>query len=233
MKKLIILMVGVMTLASCGTTGSGAFSGAMFGGMIGSAIGGITGGPRGSDFGTLIGMATGAATGAAVEAAANNKTERRTAPDSEYYDKTGSGNDIIYMEPADNVGEYTKVPSASVEKVGEGCPIDIRNIRFIGNNQATHIAKGETASICFEIHNTSNDVITNIVPMVIETTGNKRLAVSPAILIENLGPRKALRYTAYITAKNSLKTGTARFKLSVNSGNATISNIEEIEVALN
>lgn len=227
MKKLIILIAGVLTLSSCGTTGSGAFSGAMFGGIIGSAIGGIAGGPRGSDVGTLIGMATGAATGAAM-GAASERAQQTQEP--EYYDKTGSGNDVIYMDPAD---APNTVPTATVESVCDKHAIDIRNVRFTGKTSEKHIGKGETVSICFEIHNTCNEAISNIVPIVQETTGNKRLTVSPAILVESLGAHRAIRYTAYITAKSSLKTGTAHFKVYVNNGNTTISNTSEIDVQLN
>lgn len=257
MKHLLIILAGVVSLTSCGTAGNGAFSGAMFGGMIGSAIGGITGGPRGSDVGTLIGMATGAATGAAV-GAASEKAQRKTyskavtqqqtandnyddsSYDDDYYDKSGNGNDIIYMDPADsinNAAANNDVPSATIETTEDGITfthaIDIRNCSLADSNNECHIAQGETVKLSFEIHNVSNEMAVNLVPAVRETTRNKRLAVSPATLIENLGARKAVRYTAYISAKDNLKTGTAHFRICVVSNKKAISNTIEFDVPLN
>lgn len=203
MKKLIIFIAGVMMLTSCGTTGSGAFSGAMFGGMIGSAIGGIIGGPRGSDVGTIVGMATGAVGGAAIEAASERKDQQQAAP----YD-------------------------SEVTDIAESQYIDIRNATFQGEKDDQHIYGGETAKISFEIHNMTGNIVTNLVPMVKETTENKRLAVSPAIMIENLGPHRALRYTAYISAQDNLKRGTAHFQLYIMNGRDVVSNTIEFDMPL-
>lgn len=75
-KNIVILVVAVLMLASCGTyTGAGAGQGAYWGGILGSCIGGISGGPRGHDVGTLIGMAGGAIVGAAVGNAADQQRE--------------------------------------------------------------------------------------------------------------------------------------------------------------
>lgn len=66
-KNIIIAVVTVLMLTSCGTyAGSGAANGAYFGSILGSAIGGLNGGYRGSDAGTIIGMAGGALIGAAI-----------------------------------------------------------------------------------------------------------------------------------------------------------------------
>ena len=220
-KSIIIILAAILMLASCGTTGEGAFTGATFGGLIGSAIGGITGGPRGSDIGTLIGVATGAAAGAAVGAAAEKSRN------NEYTDNT------VYGDPNGGIAPQAKV-EYDPENQTASPVIRIKNAEFHNTEGTKHISRGETVSISFEIHNATNDVVTNIVPIVQETSGNKRLSVSPAILLETLGAKKAVRYTAFITAQDNLKTGTAHFSIKVTDGTGIVSNTMEIsDIALN
>ena len=217
MKKVIVIIAGVLILSSCGTSGNGAFSGAMFGGMIGSAIGGILGGPRGSDVGTIVGAAGGAAVGAAVEKSATEKASVGDAP---------------YQEPA--VGD--DVPQAEVYDVDateNTNAVRIKNLMLRDAYDACHISHGDTVRLSFEIHNATDEMLMELVPVVKETTGNERLLVSPAILIETLGARKAVRYTAYIIAAENLKKGTANFNVSVQSSGAVVSNTMNIEVPLN
>lgn len=218
-KSITITLATLLMLASCGTTGEGAFTGATFGGIIGSAIGGITGGPRGSDIGTLIGMATGAAAGAAVGSAAEKSK--------------GYPDDAVYSDPSNRNAPQARV-DYDPESATAANDISIKNAEFRNTEGTRHISRGETASITFEIHNVTNDVLTNIVPIVQETTGNKRLSVSPAILLETLGPKKAIRYTAFITAQDNLKTGTAQFSIKVTNSTEIISNTVKIsDIALN
>lgn len=76
-KNIIIAVVAVLMLTSCGTyAGSGAANGAYFGSILGSAIGGLNGGYRGSDAGTIIGMAGGALLGAAIGDAQDKAVQR-------------------------------------------------------------------------------------------------------------------------------------------------------------
>ena len=111
--------------------------------------------------------------------------------------------------------------------------IRIENISFVNNDNTVHIAKGEVAKIVFEIRNVTASSWDNIVPTVEETTGNKRLLVSPSIMIESIAPHRAVRYTAFISAQKNLKTGTAHFKLSVKRNGEVFSNVEEFDVPLN
>lgn len=242
MKKIIILLVGAITMASCGTTSEGAFSGAMFGGIIGSCIGGISGGPRGSDIGTLVGMATGAAAGAAVANAAEKERIRSyyASQGERDYDGTrgveyDEGNvrsekpiydDVISMDPvSDNIiPQQSQSPSTDIV---------ISNVRFINDANTQHISKGELVKIAFEIRNVSILPKYNIVPMVQETTGNKRLLISPSTMIETLDAHKAIRYTAFISAQDNLKTGAAHFRISVLAGKTLVSNIVEFDIPLN
>ena len=131
----------------------------------------------------------------------------------------------------------TTVPTAVVE-VSEtsaviATPIKIENARFINEQNTTHIAKGELVKISFEIRNMSDAAINNVVPVVKETTGNKHLLISPSTLVERLAAHKAIRYTAYVSAEKTLKTGTAHFVIAIYSDNNQISNTIEFDVTLN
>lgn len=131
----------------------------------------------------------------------------------------------------------TTVPAAVVEVSETGAkvttPIVISNARFINDQNTTHISKGELVKISFEIRNVSDAAISNVVPVVKETTENKHLYISPSTLVERLAPHQAIRYTAYVSAEKSLKTGTAHFVIAIYSNNEQISNTIEFDVTLN
>ncbi len=249
MKKIIIMVAAVNLLASCSSTGSGALNGAWLGGAIGSAVGGIAGGPRGSDIGTLVGMAVGTGTGVAV-ASATQESRRQ-----QYRELSGSSNDYAYSQrqSTDNSGRSDKPiyddviemspsgtthdangtqPSYGISTMNLS-PLLISNVRFINDSNTEHISPGELVKIAFEVRNTSNETMTQVLPVVSETTGNKRLHVSPSTLIETLESKKAIRYTAYVSAQKNLRNGTARFSIKVYSGQNMVSNTVEFDVALN
>lgn len=223
MKKLLILVIAGLTLASCGTTGNGALTGAGFGGMIGSAIGGIIGGPRGSDIGTIVGMATGAAGGAAIGAAAEKSAQTN-----------GNCEEPVYQEPkVKSNAPQAKVEDYDTEEAIPNTSVNIKNLALHDAYDACHISRGDTVRLSFEIHNSTDKLLTNLVPIVQETTGNKRLSISPAILIETLGAHRAVRYTAYIIAAENLKAGNAQFHVMVQSSGEIVSNALDIDVPLN
>ena len=253
----VFLMSGVM-FASCSSIGSGAAGGAMFGGMIGSAIGGIAGGYHGSNLGTLIGMAGGAAGGAAIGAAAEKREQRLYDNQEMQYDGTPYDNRqygnikedeyhyvIQTSDPAQQ--DYNKQPMQqnidikqlqAAEKMLENTvtePIVIENVEFIGKdgNAGIHIGKGDLVKIAFDFRNTQKKTFMNVMPMVEETTKNKYLLISPAITIESIGPTKALRYTAFVSAQKNLKGENAHFVLYINSEGVTMSNKVEFDVPLN
>lgn len=238
-KNLTILVAGLMILASCGTyQGYGAANGAYFGSLLGSAIGGISGGPRGSDVGTIIGLAGGAVVGAAIGNAADNaqkedmaqyrqekqrlaakRAERKNAdnPNDDYgqygsdnsgFDATNSGDDRIDIDfgNAGNPEEQTGCGEAVLE---------IHNARFVTPDGSNVLTCGKQCDIVFEIYNAGNAPACNVEPMVKEVSGNRRIVVSPGILVENLAAHKGLRYTAHVMAYKQLKNGTAKFTLSV------------------
>lgn len=225
-----LLMMGVVTMTSCGTAASGAFNGATFGGIIGSCIGGISGGPRGSDIGTLVGMATGAAAGVAIGSA----VERRAQGDGYAY--SGGGAAEYGAAERSEQPVYDDVITLQPQRQGaaeQNTSIVVDNVRFINDAGTMHIARGELVKISFEIRNTTAGDITNIVPVVDETTRNKRLMHSPTTMVESLGPHKGIRYTAYISAQDNLRTGTAHFRIYVMTGNAVVSNVIEFDIPLN
>ena len=233
MKKVIVYsLVGAMLLSSCSTTESGASNGAFFGSIIGSAIGGISGGHRGSDIGTLVGMAGGAVVGAAIGQASEKAEQRkydeyiRRRTDSGF-DPNNSGDDRIVME--------TEVPSNTVSldelknmtgyNVNINESIQLRHENFTDANGDGNISPGEECKVSFEIMNNSDVEIFNVIPTVIETTGNKHIHISPTVRVESIKPHQGVRYTATILADKRLKDGNAVIRVTVTQGQNDIASM--------
>ena len=233
MKKVIVYsLVGAMFLSSCSTTESGASNGAFFGSIIGSAIGGISGGHRGSDIGTLVGMAGGAVVGAAIGQASEKAEQRkydeymRRRTDSGF-DPNNGGDDRIVME--------TEVPSNTVSldelknmtgyNVNINESIQLRHENFTDANGDGNISPGEECKVSFEIMNNSDVEIFNVIPTVIETTGNKHIHISPTVRVESIKPHQGVRYTATILADKRLKDGNAVIRVTVTQGQNDIASM--------
>ena len=233
MKKVIVYsLVGAMLLSSCSTTESGASNGAFFGSIIGSAIGGISGGHRGSDIGTLVGMAGGAVVGAAIGQASEKAEQRkydeymRRRTDSGF-DPNNGGDDRIVME--------TEVPSNTVSldelknmtgyNVNINESIQLRHENFTDANGDGNISPGEECKVSFEIMNNSDVEIFNVIPTVIETTGNKHIHISPTVRVESIKPHHVVRYTATILADKRLKDGNAVIRVTVTQGQNDIASM--------
>ena len=233
MKKVIVYsLVGAMLLSSCSTTESGASNGAFFGSIIGSAIGGISGGHRGSDIGTLVGMAGGAVVGAAIGQASEKAEQRkydeymRRRTDSGF-DPNNGGDDRIVME--------TEVPSNTVSldelknmtgyNVNINESIQLRHENFTDANGDGNISPGEECKVSFEIMNNSDVEIFNVIPTVIETTGNKHIHISPTVRVESIKPHQGVRYTATILADKRLKDGHAVIRVTVTQGQNDIASM--------
>lgn len=233
MKKVIVYsLVGAMLLSSCSTTESGASNGAFFGSIIGSAIGGISGGHRGSDIGTLVGMAGGAVVGAAIGQASEKAEQRkydeymRRRTDSGF-DPNNGGDDRIVME--------TEVPSNTVSldelknmtgyNVNINESIQLRHENFTDANGDGNISPGEECKVSFEIMNNSDVEIFNVIPTVIETTGNKHIHISPTVRVESIKPHQGVRYTATIIADKRLKDGNAVIRVTVTQGQNDIASM--------
>ena len=233
MKKFIVIsLAGAMLLSSCSTTESGASNGAFFGSIIGSAIGGISGGHRGSDIGTLVGMAGGAVVGAAIGQASEKAEQRkydeymRRRTDSGF-DPNNGGDDRIVME--------TEVPSNTVSldelknmtgyNVNINESIQLRHENFTDANGDGNISPGEECKVSFEIMNNSDVEIFNVIPTVIETTGNKHIHISPTVRVESIKPHQGVRYTATILADKRLKDGNAVIRVTVTQGQNDIASM--------
>ena len=242
MKRNVILTMSVALLvSSCGTyEGAGAYAGAQFGSIIGSAIGGITGGWRGSDVGTLVGMAGGAAVGAAIGKAADNaqqrsyeesttnrnrQTARTTRASGAYndngygdynesgFDPTNSGDDRIDFGAAAPPARHASTAPVMLE---------IRNARLVDASHDGVLTRGEEARMVFEIYNPTQQVAYNVLPMVVETTGNRHIFISENVLVESIGPKQTIRYTAMLKTDNRLRDGEASIRIGVMQNNKEI-----------
>ena len=138
---------------------------------------GWRGGCRGSAIGTIIGTIAGAAIGNAV-----------SAPKQEAY-----GYRIERTEPYKPQHETYPTPSVFDN-------LRIRNIRFIDDSRDHVISSGEKSKVIFEIMNEGEQTIYNVVPMVTETTGMKRIYISPPVMVEQIAPHNGVKYTATISA---------------------------------
>ncbi len=151
------------------------------------------GGYRGSAIGTIIGTIAGAAI--ANAATAPKKQEEysyrieRTQP---YPPQSG------------------RQPQASAID-----HLRIRNIRFIDDSRNHVINSGENCKVIFEIMNEGNKTAYNVVPVVVETTGMKRIYISPSVMIEQITPRNGVKYTANISAGERIKTGNVTIRIAI------------------
>lgn len=165
--------------------------------------------------------------------------------DSSYdsgFDATNSGDDCLYdFNSTDYTGDYSaqepdvNLPmESSVERMAEGLQyspvIEIRNARFVDDNQDGQIERGEVCKIIFEVINTGNNPLYDVQPTVIEATGNRHLMISPNMHIEKIMPGKGIRYTAMVKAGNRLKAGRAKFCVSVIQGTHAISKVVEFNI---
>lgn len=197
--------LGILTLAllttSCGTSrmtsqqADGIMTGATIGGTLGNAIGGLigdgyggwNGGYRGSAIGTILGTVAGAAIGHAA-----------TTPKKKPSEET--------------VPAETTLPdhySAAIDR------LRIQNVRYLDDNDNQTIQSHESCKITFEIMNTGQETAYRIIPVLTETSGMKRLSISPSILVEQIAPHQGIKYTATVRAGKKLREGEAVFRVSV------------------
>ena len=158
------------------------------------------------------------------------------------FDATNSGDDRIYdFSSSDYTGNYSaqapkeQMPqNSSVEDMAQSFTytpsIEIRNARFVDDNEDGKIQRDEICKIIFEVINRGNQPLTDVVPTVIEANGNRHIFISPSMHIESIAPGKGIRYTAVIKADSRLKEGNARFCVSVIQGGKAISKISEFNI---
>lgn len=230
---------GAMNGASMGALLGGAFGG-LRGGPRGHDRGTIIGILVGGAAGAAIGHAQESKREQAYEQArvqqpqrpsrrqrrARARADRYNGQTDMYaYGQTGT----YHQQPADtysprqlNNGAATQQPSIDANspalQAGQQaaeCPLQLRNLRFVGEDGNQTINRGETCKIIFELANTSGRTITDIVPYVFETNGNEHLELSPTARIESIRNGDAVRYTAHVKASSKLKAGTAYFCIQV------------------
>jgi len=163
--------------------------------------------------------------------------------DESGFDPSNSGDDVLYdFNSTDYTGSYSAAkpekvtPSVRYDGIKAVSPkrgnaLEVRNARFVDDNQDGRLSAGEFSKVIFEVYNTSQNVLTDIQPTVIETSGNRQIAVSQGIHVERIAPGRGIRYTAMVKAGNRLKNGTSCFRVYVAQGNGRVaSNICEFNV---
>lgn len=158
------------------------------------------------------------------------------------FDSSNSGDDRIYdFSSSDYTGSYsaqeptTAMPmESSVEPMVQGLTyaptLEVRNARFVDDNQDNAISRNELCKVIFEVVNQGKETLYDVQPTVVETTGNRHIAISPSLHVERLEPGKAIRYTALVKADNRLKNGTVRICASVIHGGKAISKVSEFNI---
>lgn len=158
------------------------------------------------------------------------------------FDANNGGDDRIYdFKGSDYSGNYSaKQPDvnmpmqSSVDNLAENLKytpdIEIKNARFVDDNQDGKIERGELSKVIFEVYNRSNHTLYDVVPTVVEATGNRHIMISPNMHVESIQPGKGIRYTALVKADNRLKDGNAQFCVSVVQGNKKISKVCEFDI---
>jgi uncharacterized protein YcfJ len=159
----------------------------------------------------------------------------------EIFDSNNGGDDRLYdFKGKDYTGDYsaqqptTSMPTATVEELGArfsySPTLEIVNARFVDDNEDNCLNRNETCKVIFEILNRGNKPVYDVVPTVVETTGNKHIFISPSIHVEKISPGSGVRYTAMVNADRKLKDGMARFCVSVIHEGKSISKVNEFNI---
>lgn len=153
--------------------------------------------------------------------------------DDSGFDPTNSGDDRIVFENGDVRGTYPvddatasgentggEVSLRQLERMTSGAgridrhgkptfrpTIEVRKMTFTDADGDGILSAGESGKVMFEIMNNSPEEIRNIRPVVSDTTNNKRISISPSILVESIAPGMGVRYTATVLGDRRLKDG--------------------------
>lgn len=235
-----------------GSIGSilGSAIGGLSGGPRGSDMGTIIGMAGGAVVGAVIGSQADQAQADREAAYQQDRVERRSGSDysntpvtdnPEIFDSNNGGDDRLYdFKGKDYTGDYsaqqptTSMPSATVEELGArfsySPTLEIVNARFVDDNEDNCLNRNETCKVIFEILNRGHKPVYDVVPTVVETTGNKHIFISPSIHVEKISPGSGVRYTAMVKADRKLKDGMARFCVSVIHEGKSISKVNEFNI---
>lgn len=235
-----------------GSIGSilGSAIGGLSGGPRGSDMGTIIGMAGGAVVGAVIGSQADKAQADREAAYQQDRVERRSEGDysnapvtdnPEIFDSNNGGDDRLYdFKGKDYTGDYsaqqptTSMPTATVEELGArfsySPTLEIVNARFVDDNEDNCLNRNETCKVIFEIVNRGYKPVYDVVPTVVETTGNKHIFISPSIHVEKISPGSGVRYTAMVKADRKLKDGMARFCVSVIHEGKSISKVNEFNI---
>ena len=235
-----------------GSIGSilGSAIGGLSGGPRGSDMGTIIGMAGGAVVGAVIGSQADQAQADREAAYQQDRVERRSGSDysntpvtdnPEIFDSNNGGDDRLYdFKGKDYTGDYsaqqptTSLPTATVEELGArfsySPTLEIVNARFVDDNEDNCLNRNETCKVIFEIVNRGHEPVYDVVPTVVETTGNKHIFISPSIPVEKISPGSGVRYTAMVKADRKLKDGMARFCVSVIHEGKSISKVNEFNI---
>lgn len=235
-----------------GSIGSilGSAIGGLSGGPRGSDMGTIIGMAGGAVVGAVIGSQADKAQADREAAYQQDRVERRSGSDysntpvtdnPEIFDSNNGGDDRLYdFKGKDYTGDYsaqqptTSMPTATVEELGArfsySPTLEIVNARFVDDNEDNCLNRNETCKVIFEIVNRGHEPVYDVVPTVVETTGNKHIFISPSIHVEKISPGSCVRYTAMVKADRKLKDGMARFCVSVIHEGKSISKVNEFNI---
>lgn len=237
---------------------AGGSIGSILGSAIGGLSGGPRGSDMGTIIGMAGGVVVGAVIGSQADKAQadreaayqQDRVERRSGSDysntpvtdnPEIFDSNNGGDDRLYdFKGKDYTGDYsaqqptTSMPSATVEELGArfsySPTLEIVNARFVDDNEDNCLNRNETCKVIFEILNRGYKPVYDVVPTVVETTGNKHIFISPSIHVEKISPGSGVRYTAMVKADRKLKDGMARFCVSVIHEGKSISKVNEFNI---
>lgn len=237
---------------------AGGSIGSILGSAIGGLSGGPRGSDMGTIIGMAGGAVVGAVIGSQADqphadreaAYQQDRIERRSGSDysntpvtdnPEIFDSNNGGDDRLYdFKGKDYTGDYsaqqptTSMPTATVEELGArfsySPTLEIMNARFVDDNEDNCLNRNETCKVIFEIVNRGHEPVYDVVPTVVETTGNRHIFISPSIHVEKISPGSGVRYTAMVKADRKLKDGMARFCVSVIHEGKSISKVNEFNI---
>lgn len=213
MKRGIVFILGIaLLLSGCSSNAaSGAYVGGQFGHVIGSAIGGISGGWRGHHTGSLIGTVGGVVAGAAIGSAVDYAQEKKRQEAMGVRDNASrhkGGSDNGSRGRGDDRITFSS----------EASPLEIRNAMIVESNHDGVLTRGEECTVMFEIMNTSDKTVYDIMPLVEDATGNKHVNISPNLHVESIAPHQGIRYSATIVGDKKLKDGEIQVLVGVMQG---------------
>lgn len=170
--------------------------------------------------------------------------------DDSGFDPTNSGDDTLYdFNGSDYTGNYSAAHPETVHPsvrydIADGThgshfggaahsstPLEVRNARFVDDNEDHRLSAGELAKVIFEVYNTSPTTVYDVQPIVVEASGSKHIMISQGVHVEKIAPGKGIRYTAMVQAGRKLKNGNACFRVYAAQGNdGAVSNVSEFNI---